>query len=78
MVGLIPCAVSRFCQSHGAATSGPYILCKPIRASTQPADVSAPSAHAHAPAAEASQSTELPAWQQNTSTDRAFYYFYLI
>ncbi|TNN76119.1 hypothetical protein EYF80_013650 [Liparis tanakae] len=23
-------------QSHGAATSRPYILCKPIRASTQP------------------------------------------
>lgn len=33
---------------------------------------------AHALAAESSQSTELPAWQQNTITDKDFYYFYLI
>lgn len=33
---------------------------------------------AHAPAAEARPSTKLPAWQQNTFTDKAFYYFYSI
>lgn len=58
------------------------ILWKPILAYTQPDlmcwRVGSFSPSAHAPTAEPSKSTELPAWQQNTFTDKAFYYFYLI
>lgn len=59
----------------------PWLQWKAIRAYTPSriwsADVSALcSPSAHAPSAESSQSTKLPAWQQNTSTDKAFYYFY--